>query len=392
PQSSGPTEPIADEAANEENVPTHSNDLILSGKDSLKLNELIELCTNLQNKILDLETSNTAQAQEITSLKKRVKKLEKRNRSRTHGLKSLYKVGLSAKVVSSEDEGLDEEDASKHGRKPSDAIDEDDNIILVNDAMNDDLMFDTSEEEEERLAREKAQHIEDANIAWDDIQEKIDADYQLAERLQAEEQEQLTNVEKAKLFCEFLEKRRKFFAAKSAEAKRNKPPTQAQQRKLYSTYLKNMEGFKLNQLKNKSFDDIQKLFNKAMKKVNAFVDMDSELVKESSKKAKAEIAQKSSSKRAGEELEQESSKKQKIDDEEETTEVDEDKETVEFQSLFEIVPDDADDIAIDAIPLATKPPSICLEALIEKIWKLYGNCRRRIEESTRKQSVNLEVD
>nr|GEV99314.1 hypothetical protein [Tanacetum cinerariifolium] len=31
---------------------------------------------------------------------------------------------------------------------------------------------------EERLAREKAQHIEEVNIAWDDIQEKIDADYQ----------------------------------------------------------------------------------------------------------------------------------------------------------------------------------------------------------------------
>ncbi|GJV33816.1 retrovirus-related pol polyprotein from transposon TNT 1-94 [Tanacetum coccineum] len=50
PQSSGPTEPIADEAANEENVPTHSNDPLLSGEDSLKLNELMELSTTLQKK------------------------------------------------------------------------------------------------------------------------------------------------------------------------------------------------------------------------------------------------------------------------------------------------------------------------------------------------------
>ncbi|GJZ00545.1 hypothetical protein Tco_0517974 [Tanacetum coccineum] len=42
--------------------------------------------------------------------------------------------------------------------------------------------------EEDRLAREKAQQVEEANIAWDDIQAKIDADYQLAERLQAQEQ------------------------------------------------------------------------------------------------------------------------------------------------------------------------------------------------------------
>ncbi|GKF70351.1 hypothetical protein Tco_0203408 [Tanacetum coccineum] len=34
PQSSGPTEPIADEASNEENVPTHYNDPLLNGEDS----------------------------------------------------------------------------------------------------------------------------------------------------------------------------------------------------------------------------------------------------------------------------------------------------------------------------------------------------------------------
>ncbi|GJW09670.1 putative ribonuclease H-like domain-containing protein [Tanacetum coccineum] len=58
-------------------------------------------------------------------------------------------------------------------------------------------------------------------------------------------------------------------------------------------------------LKNNSFIEIQKLFDKAMTRVNMFVDMDTELVKESSKKAEEEMAQESSSKRAGEELEQE---------------------------------------------------------------------------------------
>ncbi|GJZ21501.1 hypothetical protein Tco_0558540, partial [Tanacetum coccineum] len=39
------------------------------------------------------------------------------------------------------------------------------------------------EEKEERLAREKAQQVEEANIAWDDVQAKINVDYQLAQRL-----------------------------------------------------------------------------------------------------------------------------------------------------------------------------------------------------------------
>nr|GEX46445.1 hypothetical protein [Tanacetum cinerariifolium] len=142
---------------------------------------------------------------------------------------------------------------------------------------------------EQRLAVERARQEVEANIAltesWDDVQVKINANYQLAKRLQAEEQQELNKEEKAKLFVQLLKKRRKFFAAKRAEEKRNKPPTQAQQRKIMFTYLKNMEGKKLTNLKNKSFDSIQKMFDRAFKRVNTFVEYRTELVKESSKKA-----------------------------------------------------------------------------------------------------------
>ncbi|GJZ61842.1 hypothetical protein Tco_0617979, partial [Tanacetum coccineum] len=168
-------------------------------------------------------------------------------------------------------------------------------------------------------------------------------------RENAQEQEELSDAEKATLFVQLLEKRRKHFAAKRAEEKRNRPPTKAQQRSFMCTYLKNMEGWKPKDLKNKSFANIQDLFDKAMKRVNTFVDMDTELVKESSKKAEAEIAQESSSKRAGEALEQESSKKQKVDD---------DKETEELKQCMEIISDDGDDVTIEATPLSTKSPTI----------------------------------
>ncbi|GKF98957.1 hypothetical protein Tco_0297740, partial [Tanacetum coccineum] len=55
-------------------------------------------------KVLALETTKTTQAIDITSLKRRVKKLERRNNSRTRRLKRLYKVGSSRRVESSEDE------------------------------------------------------------------------------------------------------------------------------------------------------------------------------------------------------------------------------------------------------------------------------------------------
>ncbi|GKD09638.1 hypothetical protein Tco_1189323, partial [Tanacetum coccineum] len=76
-----------------------------------------------------------------------------------------------------------------------------------------------------------------------------------------------------------------------------------------------------------------------MKRVNTFIDYRTELVKESSKKEKANIAHESSLKRAGEELEQESSKKQKLE---------EDKESEELKQCLEIIPDNRDDVTIDA--------------------------------------------
>nr|GEZ05381.1 hypothetical protein [Tanacetum cinerariifolium] len=126
---------------------------------------------------------------------------------------------------------------------------------------------------------------------WNDIQAKVDADYLLAQRLQAEEQQELTNAEKATLFMQFLEKRRKFFATKAAEEKRNKPPTQAQQRKIMCTYLKNMKGKKLKDLKNKSFDSIQKMFDKAFKRVNTFKPISLELVEGGSKREGTKLEQ-----------------------------------------------------------------------------------------------------
>ncbi|GJW94300.1 putative ribonuclease H-like domain-containing protein [Tanacetum coccineum] len=424
-----------------------------SGEDRLKLKELMELCTKLSDRVLNLETTKTAQAKEIANLKKRVNKLEKKKKSRTHKLKRLYKgrkihdtdaneditlenvhnedmfgvndlegddIVVESEVADKDvnlsvDEGTlaqalaalksakvqEKGDVIKEPSVPVSAASTKVSIVIPTTAATTitvvslrprekGIVFHEQEQEqeqahtpivssqqptqvkdkgkgkmveeehvkkmskkellkldeelalklqaeEERLAREKAQKVEEANIAWDDIQAKVKADYHLAQRLQAQEQEELSDAYKATLFVQLLEKRRKFFAAKKAEKKRNKPPTKAQQRNL---------------------------FDKAMKRVNTFVDMDTELVKESSKKAEAETTQESSSKRVGEVLEQESSKKQKMKD---------DKETSELQSMMQVIPDE-EEVAVDAIPLATKPPSIMLKSFdredLETLWKL----------------------
>ncbi|GJW50863.1 hypothetical protein Tco_0092214 [Tanacetum coccineum] len=114
-----------------------------------------------------------------------------------------------------------------------------------------------------------------------------------------------------------------------------------------SIYLKHMGRYKHNQLKGRSYNEIQKLFDKEMKRVNSFVAMNSEA---------QEIRDK---------LESDKSKKQKTDENEEV-EVDNE---AELKKHMVTVKDD--DIAIDAIPLANKPPMIGIDREdLQTLWKL----------------------
>nr|GEZ93052.1 hypothetical protein [Tanacetum cinerariifolium] len=327
-------------------------------------------------KVLDLEDelkrTKTAQQTKIDGLERRVKKLEKKQRSRTHKLKRLYKERID-EIDADEDIAL----VSTHGDVSNqDNIVQDEGIqdvgeeevveVVTNAKMLIDIVVDVTQvttviadilvsvaetivttaptvqekgkgkaklieepempktrkhqitvdkelakklqakmqaeiNEENMIAREKSQQSEEVNIAWDDVQAKIDADYELAQRLQAEEQDALTDAEKATILIEFLEKRRMFFAAKRAEEKRNRPPTKAQQRCLIS-------------------------------------------------------------KREGDELEQERSKKQKVED---------NQESEELKKCLEIIPDDGDDVTINATPFSSKSPIIADYKIYKEGKKTY---------------------
>ncbi|GJS63937.1 hypothetical protein Tco_0678501 [Tanacetum coccineum] len=140
-----PSDSTAD-VPNEESVPTHSNDPLLSGEDRLKLTDLMDMCTKLSKRVLDLEHIKTTQAQEITNLKLRVKKLEKKAGLRTHKFKRLYKVGVTRRVEYSDDESLGaQKDAFNQGRSIED-IDKDAKVSLVDETQgrsDDAEMFDT---------------------------------------------------------------------------------------------------------------------------------------------------------------------------------------------------------------------------------------------------------
>ncbi|GJR28275.1 hypothetical protein Tco_1104507 [Tanacetum coccineum] len=161
-----------DEAEHEESLPTPSSDPQPSGEDSMKLTDLMVLCTKLQTQVLDLQKAKDAQAKEIDALKKRIQRLERRKISRPTGLKRLRKVGMSRRVESSADQeslGVPE-DASKQGRSIED-IDADVDVSLVDETQerqDDDLIFDTGVLDDDEM------HVEDKVDGKDEQSTKPD--------------------------------------------------------------------------------------------------------------------------------------------------------------------------------------------------------------------------
>nr|GEV54161.1 hypothetical protein [Tanacetum cinerariifolium] len=145
--------------------------------------------SSLTNKVLFLEQTKTNQAAKIKKLKKRVKKLEVKNKKRTHGLKRLYK---DQGRMNEEDlfrvNNLDGDETKDKGKgimvelekplKKKDQIALDEEVARKLEAQ-----MKAKMEEEERILKEKDKANIDVIEEWDDVQATIDADKQLAELL-----------------------------------------------------------------------------------------------------------------------------------------------------------------------------------------------------------------
>nr|GEZ76252.1 hypothetical protein [Tanacetum cinerariifolium] len=88
------------------------------------LNSLLETCTALTRRVENLEQDKVAQALEITKLKQRVKRLEKKNKLKVFGLKRLKEVGTAQnkdiileEVDGEKDAKVAEENADVQGRQ-----------------------------------------------------------------------------------------------------------------------------------------------------------------------------------------------------------------------------------------------------------------------------------
>ncbi|GJT16707.1 hypothetical protein Tco_0875413 [Tanacetum coccineum] len=236
-----------------------------------------------------------------------------------------------------------------------------------------------SEQQKKRKAevQEAAQYYTEED--WDTIRAKLEANAELTKSLQGES---MTSEDFAKRMVEMINQKKKFYAEQKAKARRSKPMTQAQQRDYMSTFIKNQSSWKLTQLKKLTFDELKTEFEKLVKSIENFVPMETDervkrqgvqLEQEFSKKqktieevsvleesitepviAKEEEIEKSVKKR-GKIRKQKARKGIHID---KTAQDESEEEREAFMKDKVTSASSESEIGIDAIPTATKPPSI----------------------------------
>ncbi|GJT15455.1 putative ribonuclease H-like domain-containing protein [Tanacetum coccineum] len=165
-------------------------------------------------------------------------------------------------------------------------------------------------EQEEEAAREALA------TEFDYIQARLNADQILAEKIQQEEREQYSVEERAKFLHDTIAAQRKFLAEQRSAIIRNKPPTISQLRNQMITYLKHVANKKHAELKSKSFEEIQVLYERYKKQDQTFVAIGSEEDERAIKKMNEKDADKEEEKKdesVHEEVqEEEGAKKRKL--------------------------------------------------------------------------------
>nr|GEZ84560.1 hypothetical protein [Tanacetum cinerariifolium]GEZ84563.1 hypothetical protein [Tanacetum cinerariifolium] len=173
----------------------------------------MDTCTTLTRRVKHLEQDKIAQALEITNLKQRVKKLEKRNKLKVLTLRRLKKVRTSQRIDTSDDTVMD--DISKQG-----------GIISNIDVYEDVVLKDAKDVSNEKSA---------------DVEEK-----------EPKPLKKKTQIEQDEAYARELE-------------------TESQARKNMMIYLRNVVGFKMDYFKGMYYDDIHPIFKQKFNSNVAFL-------------------------------------------------------------------------------------------------------------------------
>nr|GEU78438.1 hypothetical protein [Tanacetum cinerariifolium] len=248
-----------------------------------------------------------AQALEITKLKSRVKKLERR--SKASKLKRLKKVGSAQRIDTSDDTVID--DVSNQDKMITD-MDADSDVVLeeAKDVAAD-IVKDVQDADVEDKPAE-LQEVVDVVTTTKIITEVVtaadvpipvatttaapiltDAPSRRRNRVVIRDPEESTTTS---IIIHFeakskdkgkgiLRKQKEDKAVKRHQALKRKPQTEAQVRKNMMLYLKNVAGFKMDYFKGMTYDDIRLIFEKHFESKVAFMQKTKEQIDEEDTRA-----------------------------------------------------------------------------------------------------------
>nr|GEU39057.1 RNA polymerase beta'' subunit, chloroplastic [Tanacetum cinerariifolium] len=223
-------------------------------------------CDTLSQKVAHLDQDKFAQALDIIKLKQRVKKLEKKRRSKSSGLKRSRKVGTSQMVESSTETVVGAELQGRIEKK------DDDNVAAKEVNAAEPTVFDDEEVTitmAQTLIKMKAKK---ARILYE----------QMAKRLQDEEIKQAAAREKQDQ--DDLKRAQHLDNIKKYQNLKRKLVSIAQARKNMFIYLKNMIGYKMEHFKGMSYNKVRPIFEREYNKVQTLFIPDKDVEKPSKKR------------------------------------------------------------------------------------------------------------
>nr|GEW52716.1 hypothetical protein [Tanacetum cinerariifolium] len=318
------------------------------------LHTLLETCTTLTRRVEHLEQDKIAQSLEITKLKQRVKKLERRNKLKVSKLRkieedvdvTLRDVADIAKEVVVDAEI--EESADVQGRQAESQAQIYQIDLEHTDKCATITVADTPIPAATITAAAPTLTIAPSvarrrkGVVIRDLKETATPSTIIHSKAKSKDKgkEILNDV-----IDQVQRKEKEDNAVMRYQALKRKPQTEAQARKNMMIYLRNMAGFKMDYFKGIKYDDIRLIFEKYFNSNVAFLEKTKEQMEAEDIKAL---------KRISESQEDKAAKKQKLDE-----------EVVELKRHLQITPNDEDDVYTEATPLACKVPVVDYEIYSE---------------------------
>nr|GEW38597.1 hypothetical protein [Tanacetum cinerariifolium] len=312
------------------------------------LQNLMDTCTTLTRRVEHLKQDKIAQALEITKLKQRVKKLERRNKASNTKIKEEVVVEKSVDVDESADvqgRKADMQDDEVEPTELQEVVEVVTTAKLITEVVT--AASATITTAAPQLTTAVAPTLTTApsaarrrkGVIIRDLEESATPSTIVHTEAKSKDKdwdEVIDHVQR---------KQKEDNVVKRYQALKRKPHTEAQSRKNIMIYLKNVAGFKMDYFKGMTYDDIRPIFKKHFNSNVTFLLKTKEQMDEEDSRAL---------KRLSESQEDKAAKKQKVD-----------KEVEELRKHLMIVPNEEDDVYTEATPLARKVPVVDYEIYTE---------------------------